>query len=138
MATPLKGSCLCGKLRFEVSAEPLFQAFCQCLDCRKVSGGHYAALGVPSPAVKVTGEKHTYGKPGNTGKTMHRTFCPTCGSVVFDTADSMPGVTIVNAALLDDPELFKPQRVVYARSALSWDHIDPKLPRFQTLPPQQH
>ena len=48
----------------------------------------------------------------------------------------MAGITIINAALLDDPELFKPQSVVYAKRALSWDYIDPSLPRFAELPPQ--
>lgn len=136
MPSTLKGSCLCGNLRFEASAEPLFQGFCQCLDCRKVAGGHYPAIGLPSQAVKVTGESRRYGKPGDSGKMIYRNFCPTCGSMVFDHGDAMPGITIVNAALLENPEAFKPQSVVYARSALSWDHIDPRLPRFEALPPQ--
>jgi hypothetical protein len=134
--TTLKGSCLCGKLRFEVTGEPLFQGFCQCLDCRKVGAGHYAAMGYPSAAVKVTGPSTTYSKPGDSGKPIHRNFCPTCGSMVFDQGDAFAGVTIVNGALLDDPEDFKPSHVVYTRSALSWDHVDPGLPKFETLPPQ--
>lgn len=52
-----------------------------------------------------------------------------------DTADVMPGVLMGNAALVDDPTVFEPQSVVYARSALVWDHVDPGLPRFETLPP---
>jgi hypothetical protein len=135
MTVTRKGSCLCGSVRFELSAEPLFQGFCQCLDCRKVGAGHYAAIGMVSAAVKVSGECRRYGKPGDSGKMIYRNFCATCGSMVFDVGDGMPGVTIVNAALLDDPETFKPQSVVYARSALPWDHIDPRLPRFEALPP---
>jgi len=136
MSSALKGSCLCGGVRFEVSAPPLFQGFCQCLDCRKVTAGRYAAIGVPSQALKVTGESKRYGKPGDSGKMIYRNFCATCGSMVYDFGDGMPGITVINAALLDDPEMFKPQSVVYARSALSWDHIDPRLPRFDALPPQ--
>ncbi len=135
MSAKLKGSCLCGNVRFEATADPLFQGFCQCLDCRKVSGGHYAAIGLPSPAVKVSGETKRYAKNGDSGKPIYRNFCANCGSMVFDYGDAMPGITILNAALLDDPEAFKPQSVVYARSALSWDHIDPRLPRFEALPP---
>jgi hypothetical protein len=132
----LKGSCLCGGLRFEARGEPLFQGFCQCLDCRKVGAGHYAAIGVPEQAVTITGEYRSYGKPGDSGQTIYRNFCPSCGGMVFDKGAAMPGIVIINAALLDDPARFKPQSVVYARSALAWDHIDPTLPRFETLPPQ--
>jgi hypothetical protein len=131
----MKGSCLCGALRFEVTGEPLFQGFCQCLDCRKVGAGHYAAMGFPEHALKVSGESRSYGKKGDSGKTIYRNFCPTCGGMVFDKGEAMPGIVIVNAALLDDPELFKPDSVVYARSALPWDHLDPRLPRFEALPP---
>jgi hypothetical protein len=134
MAT-MTGSCLCGAVRFEATGEPLFQGFCQCLDCRKVAAGSYPAIGMPTQAVKVTGKSSRYGKAAESGKTIYRNFCPTCGSMVFDYGDGMPGVTVLNAALLDNPEAFKPQSVIFARSALSWDHQDPKLPRFEAMPP---
>ena len=135
MTTILKGSCLCGGLRFEASAEPVIQGFCQCLDCRKVSSGRYPAMGFPEQAVKVTGERRTYAKTGDSGKKIYRNFCPTCGGMVFDTGEAFAGITIVNAAMLDDPEQFKPQSVIYARSAISWDHMNPALPKFPTMPP---
>jgi hypothetical protein len=135
MTTQLTGSCLCGALRFEANAEPLFQGFCQCLDCRKVAAGHYPAIGLPEQAVKVTGARSTFAKKADSGHTIYRNFCPTCGSMVFDQGDGMPGVTVINAALLDRPEMFKPQSVIFARSALSWDHVDPGLPRFAAMPP---
>ena len=136
MAGKLTGSCLCGALRFETTAAPLFQGFCQCTDCRKVGSGHYAAIGLPSDAVKVSGKYTTFAKPGDSGKMMYRNFCPTCGGMVFDKGDAMPGVTIVNGALLDDPAQFTPDSVVYTRSAVTWDHMRPELVRFETLPPQ--
>jgi hypothetical protein len=137
MATKLAGSCLCGALRFEATGDPIFQGFCQCLDCRKATGsGHYAAIGMPEGAVKVTGPSRKYAKKADSGHLIERNFCPTCGSMVFDTGAGMPGVLIVNAALLDDPEFFKPQMVVFARSGLSWDLIDPQLPKFAAMPPR--
>jgi hypothetical protein len=126
---------LCGALRFETTAEPLFQGFCQCTDCREVGSGHYAAIGLPADAVKVSGKSSRYGKKGDRGKMIYRKFCPTCGGMVFDQGDAMPGITIANGALLDDPSLFKPQSVIFTRSAVAWDHMDPKLPKFEAMPP---
>ena len=135
MATQLTGSCLCGALRFEASGDPLFQGFCQCLDCRKVTGGRYAAIGLLETGFKAIGPSRGYSKKADSGHTITRNFCPTCGSMVFDVGAGMPGVVVINAALLDDPEFFKPQSVIFNRSGLSWDHIDPQLPRFPAMPP---
>ena len=132
----MSGACLCGALRFESAAAPLFQGFCQCTDCRKVGCGHYAAIGLPTDAVKVSGKFTKYGKKGDSGKMIFRHFCPTCGGVVFDQGDAFPGVTIVNGALLDDPTMFKPDSVIFTRSALHWDHVNPSLPKFEAMPPQ--
>jgi hypothetical protein len=130
----ISGSCLCGALRFETDAVPLFQGFCQCTDCRKVGSGHYAAIGLPRDAVKISGKSTKFGKQGESGKTIYRNFCPTCGGMVFDLMDVMPEVIIVNGALLDDASLFKPESVIYTRSAVAWDHVDPKLPKFEGMP----
>ena len=46
MAGTMKGSCLCGGVRFGAQGEPLFQGFCQCLDCRKVGSGRAAVIGI--------------------------------------------------------------------------------------------
>lgn len=135
MANELRGACLCGAVRYEASAEPIFQGFCHCLDCRKATSGHLAGIGMLEAAVKVAGETRSYSTPGDSGGTVARHFCPTCGSLMFDKSSGMPGVLVLNASVLDDPERFKPQSVVYARSALSWDHVDPALPRFETMPP---
>jgi hypothetical protein len=137
MSKKLSGSCLCGALRYESSAEPLFQGFCQCSDCNKAGTGHYAAIGLPEDAVTITGEYTAYGKPGDSGKMIYRHFCPTCGGLVFDKGEAFAGVMIVNASLLDDPSLYQPQSVIYTRSALPWDHVDPSLPKFEGMPPTE-
>jgi hypothetical protein len=46
----------------------------------------------------------------------------------------MPGVVFPRASSLDDPEMAKPQMVVFASRAPSWDYVDPALPAFPTMP----
>jgi hypothetical protein len=46
----------------------------------------------------------------------------------------MPGVVFPRASSLDDPEIAKPQMVVFTSRAPSWDHVDPELPAFPTMP----
>ena len=41
----------------------------------------------------------------------------------------------VRASSLDDPEVFKPQMIVYTSRAPSWDHMDGDLTAFEQMPP---
>ena len=69
-------SCLCGAARIEISAAPLRVGICHCLDCRKRQGAVFHTFAVfPADAVTVAGETREY---------KSRSFCPTCGSPLFD------------------------------------------------------
>lgn len=39
MSPPYLGSCLCGQVKFQLTAEPLTFYACHCTDCRRRSGG---------------------------------------------------------------------------------------------------
>jgi hypothetical protein len=131
------GGCLCGAVRYEIDAEPLFSGRCYCDDCRKVSGsGHNAVLAFPEPAVKIKGELKAFTKAGGSGEPITRKFCPNCGSRITGGATIMPGVAFVTAASLDDPEQFEPQMSVYASRAPSWDPPPRDKPVFEEMPPR--
>ncbi|MGD8339774.1 MAG: GFA family protein [Gammaproteobacteria bacterium] len=138
MSNELHGSCLCGAVSYEATGDSVFQGFCQCLDCRKATGsGHLAAIGMPEQTVTVTGETKSFSKPADSGGIVSRHFCPECGSLMFDKSTGMPGLVVLNVAVLDDPEVFKPESIVFTRHALSWDKLDPDLPRFEGMPPME-
>ena len=57
MAQTLTGGCLCGAVRYKVSADLIFSGKCYCEDCRKTSGsGHGSVYAVPEQSVAVTGK----------------------------------------------------------------------------------
>jgi hypothetical protein len=114
----------------------MMAGFCQCSDCRRANGaGHSTAIGVPTAAVTVTGTVKLYVKKAASGSDMIRAFCPECGSGVFSRSSGGPEMTFLRASTLDDPSVFKPQAVVFAKSAVAWDHLDPALMRFPEMPP---
>lgn len=131
-----QGGCLCGAVRYESAAEPVMSGHCQCIDCRRSSGsGHSSHLAVPKDAVSVAGAVTIYGRPADSGNIVSRAFCPTCGAPIYSFNSAMPQMIFLRASSLDDLEVFKPQVVVYASRAASWDHIDPELPAFEKMPP---
>jgi len=138
MDTAFSGGCLCGAVRYRCSAAPITGGHCHCMACRKTSGtGHGSHLAVPEAAFEVQGELKAYAAPADSGNIVTRHFCPTCGSAIHSTNSGMPGLVMLRASSLDDPEVFKPQIVVFAKHAPSWDLVDRDLPAFQGMPPTE-
>lgn len=76
----LTGGCLCGAVRYEADAAPLWLGHCHCGQCRKHTG---AALGTyvsfPTRTVRWLGLTPTRYR---SSKDVERSFCPTCGSTI--------------------------------------------------------
>jgi hypothetical protein len=136
MSASFEGGCLCGAVRYTCGAEPVVAGHCHCVDCRRSSGtGHCSHLGVPREAVTISGEVSLYERPADTGNMVSRAFCPSCGAPIYSTNSKMPEMLFVRASSLDDPEVFKPQMIVYASRAPSWDTMDSELPAFDEMAP---
>ena len=89
---------------------------------------------MPRAALQVTGDVKFFEAPTDSGNTVARGFCTTCGSAIYSTNSGMPGMCFPRASSLDDPNVLTPKMVVYASRAASWDHMDPNLPSFDTVP----
>ena len=136
MSNAHRGGCRCGAIRYEIAAEPTFAGQCQCLDCQhETGGGHASFLAFPAGEVKLTGTPRFYEVKAESGNTVRRGFCPTCGSSVVSATSGLPDITMVSAGSLEDPSIFKPQFVCYTSHGHAWDLIDPALPSFPKMPP---
>jgi len=132
-----KGGCACGAIRYEISGEPVFSNHCQCRDCQSESGaGHLSHLTFMREGVKVSGKAASWEMTADSGNKKSRHFCPNCGSPVYMTFAAMPQLFTIRAASLDDPARFQPQAVTYAVRGYAWDHLDPALVKFDTMPPR--
>lgn len=133
----ISGRCLCGEVSYAGDAEPQFQAKCYCTACRKKSGaGHGAFLVVTKDAIKVLGEVRSFTHKADSGSEVTHAFCPKCGSGIYELNSAMPPMIALNAALLDDPDSFTPQMVVYASRAPAWDAVNFQGPKFDEMPPR--
>jgi hypothetical protein len=46
-----------------------------------------------------------------------------------------PEAVSVYVGTLDDPSIFQPAAILFARSRLAWDELVGSLPEFDTMPP---
>lgn len=136
--TVIEGGCLCGAVRYSADAEPLLVRACWCRVCQYFSCGNASVnLAFPSDRVTITGALQDFQSNADSGNRMHRQFCPVCGVQVTSASEARPHLLIVRAGTLDNPEIAKPQGVIWTASAPGWAHIDPELPQFegQAMPP---
>lgn len=92
----MKGSCLCGAVRWETGARPRDVVACHCGQCRKQSGHVWAASQVPADSLAIAGEVRWF----QASDAARRGFCPACGSVLFwqPLEGGAPGPTVSFAA----------------------------------------
>ena len=130
------GGCLCGAVRYSLRGPSLFECQCCCKDCQKATGtGHTTIVGVLRSELKVEGEPAVFTNSGESGGTVSRHFCSTCGGRLY-TSGSLPGeVVMIQAGSLDLPHAVTPQNVIYFKDRVAWDHFDPALPVFDHYAP---
>jgi len=125
--TKLSGQCLCGDVKYSAEGEIIFQANCHCTDCRQSSGSAFATLVfMQEDEIKVTGNLKTFDHVVDSGNTLTKHFCPTCGSQMYTLG--------IRAGTLDDHSEVKPQFNVYAGSKMDCTHLDPSIPAFEKMP----
>lgn len=133
----ISGGCLCGAVRYEGDATPMFQLRCYCVDCRKTSGaGHAASMVVGADEVVISGRTEVFKSKADSGSEVSRAFCPTCGSQVYARNSGMPQAIALRAATLDDPAAFSPQIAVFASRAPEWDRPPSDAYAFEEMPPR--
>lgn len=136
MANRYTGGCLCGAVRYEIDAEPMIAAHCQCRDCQRMTGaGHASFMAFPQAAIRLSGQLKSYEIKADSGHLASRNNCIRCGSFVTGGSTAMPDATAIAASTLDDASAFAPQMVIFASRGQPWDQLDPALPRFPAMPP---
>ncbi len=131
----LKGGCLCGAVRYRITAEPVTSTVCHCRDCQRFTGSAFGALVyVPKEALTIEGTMKTFTSLGGSGKPMLRHFCPECGSSIAQEPGTRPGVVVLNVGTLDDPKLMTPAREIFCDDALPWVQTVGDMPRFAKRP----
>jgi hypothetical protein len=109
---------------------------CCCQSCQKLSGaGNTENIAFAENAFTVVGDTTDYQWTADSGGKVTKSFCTHCGSPLFGKSTSMPGMKMVRVGALDDPSLYAPQMMVYAKRRHAWVQHDERLPAFETMPP---
>jgi hypothetical protein len=137
---PLRGSCLCGGVRFEVTAPFLWANQCYCSRCRKHSGTFGGTQGrVPRDGFRlIAGEELIRTFRPDDGRV--KAFCSVCGSSLFGGDWPEGDEVAIRFGALDGEPGIRPEFHVFVGSRAPWvDVPEDGLPRFDeaySAPPQ--
>ena len=130
----IRGSCLCGGVRFEISRAVGPFELCHCTRCRKANGSAFVAfLGVDRVDFRLVqgGDLiETFEAPVRETPPPYRTyFCGRCGSPVPDANGDSPRMEVPAGLLDDDPQL-RPDRHILVEVKSPWFSITDNLPQL--------
>jgi len=121
------GRCLCGAVRYDFDAAPLWQAHCHCESCRRATSSPYTSyFGVADGHWRWTGAE-----PARFASSpeVERFFCGRCGSPMAYRSTRWPGEIHFFAASLMDPSAYRPTVHVHFNEHLAWTLSDDGLER---------
>jgi hypothetical protein len=132
-ASALEGGCACGKVRYRMTAAPMFVHCCHCLNCQKHTGSAFVInMIVETSRVERRGlEPQGTVMPLNGGSPNTIFRCPECGVAVWSDYGNRPQILFLRAGTLDDPRAVSPDVHIYTRSKLPWVRLPEGVPAFE-------
>ncbi len=126
----MKGSCLCGKVKYEIEKFEADIANCYCTMCRKNSGSAFATYGsVRSINLNWTaGKEHI--KVYKSSAQAERGFCENCGSSLFFRMLGQPADYEIALGTLDDEPDHLPNANIFYDSRAKWSDQNETLPKY--------
>lgn len=125
----LKGSCLCGTVRYEISADPMHMYHCHCVTCQKATGTGFATnMLLPVEAFAIVAGHERLGA-FESSPNKRRYFCAGCGSPIYSHGEGTPFVSVRCGTLDGDPSS-RPSLHYYVGSKAAWDAIEDALPQL--------
>jgi hypothetical protein len=131
-AAVYSGSCLCGAVQYELTAELAPIEVCYCRMCRKASGGPLATnASVPAAAFHLIAGAQVL-RAYESSPAERRHFCRRCGSPIYSARADRPDVIRIRVGLINEPLNVQPAASYYTASKCNWWEIHDELPRFET------
>lgn len=118
-APPHTGGCLCGAVRYRLTARPKAVNACHCHDCRKLTGAAnlLMVLAYSADFVHEAGEVDRWRKRADSGREMNIVRCGQCGVRLWHEPLATPEWVFIAAGTLDKPDWAVPTSHIYIERA---------------------
>lgn len=135
----LKGSCLCGSVKYEIKGEGKAFYHCHCTRCRKATGTGHASNILVSPETSVhwlQGEELLKRYKVPEAERFFTNFCSNCGSLMPRVVPELDGVVVPGGSLDVEPGMM-PQARIFWDSRADWSCSGDGIPVFAEYPTKE-
>lgn len=133
--TTVKGSCLCGSVKYEMTGDAQRFYHCHCQRCRKASGTGHGSNLLISPHTSITwtkGEQLLAKYKVPEAERYFNCFCQNCGGPMPRVVPELNGV-LIPVGSLDTESPISPQGRIFWDSRAEWSCQD-DLPVYSEYP----
>jgi hypothetical protein len=124
-----QGGCLCGGVRYQVSATLRGVVACHCSQCRRTSGHFVAATNAPSASITLLNSASLAWY--RSSARAERGFCSTCGGNLFWRAVG-GDTTSIMAGTLDTPTGLELEQHIFVADKSDYYALNDDLPKLDT------
>jgi hypothetical protein len=122
-AAPLEGGCLCGAVRYQITAPFSSARYCHCTHCQRRTGTASSANGLIPRAGFALLQGQEQLRAFQPPEGVPKLFCTTCGSALFSGEPFSDAEVVVRLGTLDRDPGSRPQYRQFVDSAASWEPI---------------
>jgi hypothetical protein len=128
---PLRGGCLCGAVRYEITAPFSSAGYCHCTHCQRRTGTASSVNGRVARAGFELLQGAELLRAFQPPEGIPKLFCSNCGSALFSGDPFSDDQVAVRFGTLDGDPGIRPQYRQFMRSAVAWEAVpDDGLQRF--------
>ena len=125
----ISGSCLCGKIEYEISGQVGDVVHCHCQTCRKAHGSAFSSVAsVDDNEFTLIGRDFLSFFESSPGK--KRYFCSNCGTQIYAKREGTKHL-ILRLGSLDDDPTSKEKNHIWVSQKATWYSINSRLPVCQ-------
>ena len=132
---PIKGSCQCGEVTYELLEAPSMVAACHCKECQKLSTSAFSITAmVNSNSVKFNGVMKDWSRPADSGNISAAKFCPSCGNRIYHFDPNDPDKLKLKPSNLSDTSIINPTVHIWVSEKQDWFQIPEGVKVFDKQP----
>ncbi|ABC29922.1 uncharacterized conserved protein [Hahella chejuensis KCTC 2396] len=125
----ISGSCLCGRVKYDITGKVGDIIHCHCRTCRKAHGAAFSSVArVDDNDFNLKGAEHLNAFESSPGKS--RFFCSHCGTQVYAKRENTPFIILRLGSLDNDPQSQEKSHIWVSDKA-SWYDINKELPVYE-------
>jgi hypothetical protein len=131
--TILRGSCLCGRVAYEVPDSFEYAMYCHCSKCRRATGAAAKPFaGIKSDRLKFVSGGDDVMRYGSGGPN-HDAHCGRCGSLLYSLVRNGAYLHVTLGTLIDAPSI-RPTAHIFVGSKAPRDVVCDGLPQHDEFP----